>query len=77
MGKELTVWWDEEGDVLEISIGGKRKGFFTPIKDDVLLRVDNKSKKPIGLLFLNFSKNFKGARKLKLPIEIELKKKNF
>jgi len=72
MAKELAIWWDKEGDVLELSIGSRRKGFFTPVNDDVLLRLDSK-KKPIGILFLNFSKNFRKDKKIKLPINLELK----
>jgi hypothetical protein len=74
MEKRLTVWWDKEGDLLELTIGKARKGFFMPINGDVLVRLDSKTKEPIGIIFINFSKNFKNkSRKISLPIELKLK----
>jgi len=74
MEKELTIWWDRKNDFLELSIGKPVKGFFIPLKDDVLLRVNARTKKPVGIMFINFSKNFKNkSRRMKLPIKLDLK----
>jgi uncharacterized protein YuzE len=70
---KLTIWWDQESDFLELSIGKARKGFFKDVGNDVLVRIDAKSGKPIGFAILNFRKRFKKLKKprrLELPIEV-------
>ncbi|MCD6403391.1 MAG: hypothetical protein J7K98_03615 [Candidatus Aenigmarchaeota archaeon] len=74
MKEKLTVWWDKDGDFLELTIGKPKKGIFVPLEDDILLRIDAITKKPIGIAFLNFSKNFKKKRKIKLPLKLTLER---
>lgn len=77
MARKLTVWWDREGDFLEITMGKSRKGFFKDVGNDILLRVDARTGKPIGFAIINFSKNFKNLKKpkgIELPVKIELKR---
>ncbi len=76
MGKKLSVWFDKEGDFLELTIGKPVKGFFREIGNDVLERVDAKTGKVIGFSILNFSKRFdklKETKRFELPLGIELK----
>jgi len=71
MDKEITVWFDKEGDYLEITFGEPRKGYFKEIKDDVLQRIDSKTGETLGFAFINFSKQFGDMEKpeeIKLPI---------
>ena len=76
MGKKLNIWFDKEGDFLELTIGKPVKGFFRELGNDMLERVDAKTGKVIGFSILNFSKRFdklKETQRLQLPIGIELK----
>ena len=69
MEKEISVWFDKEGDYLEVTFGKPRRGYFKEIKDDVLQRIDSKTGKTLGFAFINFSKHFKDMEK---PEEIKL-----
>ena len=40
----VRVWFDPEGDLLEVELGKPRKVFFRDVGDDVFLRVDEKEK---------------------------------
>jgi len=76
MEKRMSVWWDREGDFLEIIIGKPRKGFVKELGNDIFLRVDAKNQKPIGFSILNFTKHFgkmKKPEEIKFPIGIEFK----
>ena len=76
MDKKLNIWFDKEGDFLELTIGKPVKGFFRELGNDMLERVDAKTGKVIGFSILNFSKRFdklKTIKKFQLPIAIELK----
>ena len=36
----MKVWFDPQGDLLEVQVGKPRKGYFKDAGDDVFLRVD-------------------------------------
>lgn len=76
MGEKLNIWFDKEGDFLELTIGKPVKGFFKEIGDDMLERIDAKTGKVVGFSILNFSKRFeklKETKKFQLPLSIEIK----
>lgn len=76
MGEKLNIWFDKEGDFLELTIGKPVKGFFKEIGDDMLERIDAKTGKVTGFSILNFSKRFeklKETKKFQLPLSIEIK----
>ncbi len=66
--EKLNIWFDEEGDFLEIRIG-KKKGFFRDIGDDVWERVDENGN-VTGIAILNFRKRSK--KELELPFELKI-----
>lgn len=73
MSEQAKVWYDKEGDFLEITTETK-KGSFKAIGNDIFERVDEKGK-PIGVAIFNFLKRFeKGAAEIPLPIMMTLKK---
>ena len=51
----LKVWFDEEGDFLEVTFV-KRKGYFRSIGPDIFERVDAKGK-VVGFAIFNFLKH--------------------
>ncbi|MFQ6056767.1 MAG: DUF2283 domain-containing protein [Methanosarcinales archaeon] len=70
MGK-MNIWFDEEGDFLEISIKNKR-GFYKDIGDDIWMEVDEKGNLQ-GIAILNFRKRLKDNKmEFDLPLEIPL-----
>jgi len=73
--ESLRVWFDPEGDLLEVELGKPRKGFFRDIGDDVFLRVDEKGN-VIGFAILNATKRMKKLREVELPIKASFSKIN-
>ena len=74
MEKEsLRVWFDPEGDLLEVEVGKPRKGFFRDVGDDVFLRVDGKGN-VLGFAILNATKRMKEVREVELPIKASFSK---
>lgn len=69
MGK-MKVWFDEEGDYLEIGFG-KKKGHFKDIGNELWERVEEGVVK--GIAILNFRKRTKGKTAvIDLPLNIQL-----
>lgn len=67
----ISVWFDKEGDFLEISVG-KRKGFFRDLGNGVFERVDKKGN-VIGFAVLNVTKRTR--KELMVPLEVKFLKK--
>jgi uncharacterized protein YuzE len=69
----LKVWFDPEGDLLEVELSKPHKGFFKDLGDDVFLRVDEKGN-VLGFVILNVTKRVKKAREVQLPINASFSK---
>jgi uncharacterized protein YuzE len=69
----LKVWFDPEGDLLEVELGKSKKGFFKDLGDDVFLRVDMKGN-VLGFAILNATKRMKKLREVKLPMKASFSK---
>lgn len=65
MEKRLKLWYDKEGDVLEISAGEPQEAISEEIGDDVVLH-RNFKKENVGFTILNFRRRFEknGERRL-------------
>jgi len=70
MGK-MNIWFDEEGDFLEITSVPSKKGFFKDVGNDIWERVDSNGK-VMGFAILNFKKRFEKSKEenIELPVEI-------
>jgi uncharacterized protein YuzE len=65
----MQIAYDQEADVLYLSVGEPRRAISREIGDDVLLRIDPDTSAIVGLTVLNLSTR----RHLeKLPLEINL-----
>lgn len=74
MEKEMSVWFDKEGNYLEITFGNPKIGYFKEVKDDVLQRVDSETGEVLGFAFINFSQHFGSMQKpekITFPLQIE------
>jgi uncharacterized protein YuzE len=71
--KALKIWFDPEGDLLEIGQAKPTKGFFRDVGDDVFVRVDCKGN-TTGFLILNATKRMAKIREVKLPVKATFSK---
>lgn len=73
MKGQMQIYYDEEGDFLEINIGKFTKGFFRDIAPGIAERIDEKTGKVTGIAILSFRKRV--ARKdikINLPVNLEI-----
>ena len=70
---KLYYHYDKEADVLYFS-GGKPSSRVRSVEteDDVVLRIDSKTKKVVGFTIINFAKRSKRHLPIELPIKAEL-----
>ena len=62
----VKVWFNKEGDVLEVTFE-KRKGFMKDVGNDTWLRVDSKGR-VIGFLIIGATHIHKKTKEISLPI---------
>ena len=67
MASMMRVWYDQEGDYLEITFRDA-KGYFQEIDDDIYERVDEEGNL-LGYAVFNFSHHERKA--LTIPIEVQ------
>ena len=74
MSNELNIYYDEEGDFLELNIGEYKEGYFNNLGDGIFERIDKKTKKVTGVAIHGFRKRTRGLRdvKISLPFKIQL-----
>ncbi len=69
MEKKLKIFFDKKGDVLNISVGKPKVAISKEIGNDVIIRVDPRTKEIVGFMILNFEKRFeRKVRSETLPI---------
>jgi uncharacterized protein YuzE len=68
MGEEITVWYDKEGDYLEV-LFDKKKGYFKETENDAIMEKVDEDGNIIGFSILKIS----GLKQQK-PLTISLKK---
>ena len=73
--RKIGFYFDEEGDVLDITFGKPRKAVAKELKNDIAVRVDPKSGEVVGIVILNFMKRFrlrKRTEKIELPVKVTI-----
>jgi hypothetical protein len=65
---KLHIYYDKEGDFLELHVGPYRNGYFRELRQGVLERVDAKTKKVTGIAIIGLSR--KTARLKELEISL-------
>lgn len=68
----MRVYYDEEGDFLEISVGQPSKCIATELGQGVFIRKDEKSDEVKSIGILGFKKRSKGLKDIKLDIPVEV-----
>lgn len=73
MAKRLSFFFDRDADILYLSVGKPRPGIAKEVGDDILVRVDPKSRKVVGCTILNLTKRFNKMKHAEsLPVIGEL-----
>jgi len=74
MNGQLSVYYDEEGDFLEIMFGNPRSDYGDHFTEDIVLFKDQETDEIIGIGIFNFKQHTKELEdlKLKLPVNINL-----
>ena len=77
MKGQMQIYYDEEGDFLEINIGKYTKGYFRDAGNGVSERIDEKTGKVTGVAILSFKKRSRKLKsfKINLPVKLEIKGK--
>ncbi len=58
MEEGMNLFYDKEGDVLDLSIGDPRDAISEEVSEDFFIRKDPKTKEILGFMVLNFEKRF-------------------
>lgn len=69
MREEINIWYDDEGDYLEV-LFAKKKGYFKETQNDAIMEKVDEDANVIGFSILKVS-NLKGQK----PLAIALKKR--
>ena len=73
MKDKMHIYYDKEGDFLEIGIGKPVAGYHIDIEEDISKRINEKSGKVIGITVLGFRERFDKAKELKIPSSLSAK----
>ena len=68
----MRVYYDEEGDFLEISVGNPSKCFASELGNWVFIRKGEKSEEVKSIGILGFKKRSKDLKDIKLDIPVEV-----
>jgi uncharacterized protein YuzE len=66
--EKMRFFYDEEGDILDISIGGPKNAKSEEIGNDIIVR-KNKKGKVVGFTILNFEKRSEKEKGFNIPVE--------
>ena len=66
--EKMMFYYDEEGDVLDISMGKPKKAKSEEIGNDIIVRKDEKGN-VVGFTILNFEKRSEVEKGFNIPIE--------
>ena len=72
MKGQLHIYYDEEGDFLELHVGRFTKGYFRDAAPGIAHRVDEKTGKVTGIAILGFRARAARDTSISLPLTIEL-----
>ena len=72
MKEHLRVYYDEDGDFLEISAGKPARCYATELEPGVFLRKDEKTEEVKSIGILGFKKRSKPLKEIKLDLPIRV-----
>lgn len=73
MKGELNLYYDEEGDFLELTVGDYTRGHFRNVGEGIFERIDDDTKKITGIAIHGFKKRTEGKEaRISLPVKLQL-----
>ena len=69
MKDELNIYYDKEGDFLEVRIGKPTIAYFKDLGNDIFERVDEKTGEARGISIVNFKKRIENLKPIKVSLE--------
>ena len=73
MKKTLSVYYDKEGDLLEIRMGKPTISYFKDVGNDVFERIDEKTGEIRGFSIANFKKRTENLQPIEVALPAEVK----
>lgn len=73
MKGKLNLYYDEEGDFLEINIGDYTDGYFKNLGMGIFERIDKKTKQITGIAIMGFKKRTKSLKDVMIPVPVKIK----
>ncbi len=68
----MRVYYDEEGDYLELRVGEPRENYGDHLTDDIVLFKDEKTDEVIGIGIFNFKKRSRELQEIKLDLPVDI-----
>ena len=70
----MNIYYDEEGDFLEINIGECTDGYFKNLGKGIFERIDKETNRITGIAIMGFKKRTAGLKdaKINLPMKIQI-----
>ncbi len=72
MKNTLRIYYDGEGDLLEVILGKPTSGYFDMLDDGVFQRLDEKTKETRGFSILSLKKRIEDSMSLDIPFSADL-----
>ena len=72
MKGQMKVYYDEEGDYLEIRVGETRENYGEDVSDDIVIFRDEFSDEVVGIGIFNFKKRTHDLNKIKIDLPIDI-----
>lgn len=72
MSSKMNIYYDEEGDYLEIFKEDNSSAYGEDIGDDITLFKDKKTEEIVGVGILNFRKRTKSLEEIRLKVPFEI-----
>lgn len=72
MKDQLNIYYDNEGDLLEIRMGNPTSAYYEEIKDGVFERIDEKTGKIRGFAIFSFRKRMEKRDSLNVPLPVKI-----
>ena len=68
----MSIYYDEEGDFLEITLNGYTDGYYKDIDEGIAERIDEKTGRITGVAIMSFRKRTQKPNELKLVLPMKI-----
>lgn len=72
MRNEIKIYYDEDGDLLEVIIGKPLSSYYTELSDGIFERRDKKTDRISGFSIFSFRKRTKDKKGINVPLPINI-----